>query len=47
MYFQQFYLSCLVRAGFKRVINVVDGFDAWQKQQLPFVSDTAITKCAR
>lgn len=27
--------SLLQRAGFRRVINVVGGFDAWQAQQLP------------
>ena len=39
--------SLLDRAGFKNIINVVGGFDAWQKQQLPFVGDTATTSCTR
>lgn len=39
--------SLLGRAGFKNVINIVGGFDAWQKQQLPIVGDTAATSCAR
>lgn len=30
--------SLLQRAGFKHVINVVGGFDAWQQAQLPCVS---------
>jgi glyoxylase-like metal-dependent hydrolase (beta-lactamase superfamily II)/rhodanese-related sulfurtransferase len=30
--------SLLQRAGFKRVINVVGGFDAWQQAKLPSVS---------
>lgn len=30
--------SLLQRAGFKHVINVVGGFDAWQQAQLPVVS---------
>lgn len=31
--------SFLQRAGFKNVINVAGGFDAWQQEHLPFVSD--------
>jgi hydroxyacylglutathione hydrolase len=30
--------SLLLRAGFKTVLNVVGGFDAWQAQKLPVVS---------
>ena len=30
--------SLLQRAGFKNVINVVGGFDAWQEAKLPVVS---------
>jgi len=30
--------SLLQRAGFGQVMNVVGGFDAWQAQNLPFVS---------
>ena len=30
--------SLLQRAGFRHVINVVGGFDAWQQANLPFVS---------
>jgi rhodanese-related sulfurtransferase len=30
--------SLLQRAGFKNVINVVGGFDAWQQAKLPTVS---------
>jgi len=33
--------SLLQRAGFRTVINVSGGFDAWQQAQLPVV--TAIT----
>jgi hydroxyacylglutathione hydrolase len=29
----------LQRAGFQNVMNVVGGFDAWQKQNLPVVKD--------
>ncbi len=36
--------SLLQRAGFRSVINVVGGFDAWQQEKLPFV--TAITSRA-
>ena len=31
--------SFLQRAGFKNVMNVAGGFDAWQQEHLPFVSD--------
>ena len=30
--------SLLQRAGFKHVINVIGGFDAWQQEELPSVS---------
>jgi rhodanese-related sulfurtransferase len=30
--------SLLQRAGFKHVVNVVGGFDAWQAAKLPFVT---------
>jgi len=30
--------SLLQRAGFKQVINMTGGFDAWQQAQLPTVS---------
>lgn len=33
--------SLLQRAGFRNVTNVVGGFDAWQKAQLPFVGEKA------
>jgi glyoxylase-like metal-dependent hydrolase (beta-lactamase superfamily II)/rhodanese-related sulfurtransferase len=33
--------SLLQRAGFRNVSNVVGGFDAWQKAQLPFVGGKA------
>jgi rhodanese-related sulfurtransferase len=29
--------SLLQRAGFKRVINVIGGFDAWQEAKLPTI----------
>jgi hydroxyacylglutathione hydrolase len=34
--------SLLHRAGFKNVINVTGGFDAWQHQKLPSVSATPV-----
>jgi len=34
--------SLLQRAGFKNVINVIGGFDAWQQAQLPVVSAKAV-----
>jgi hydroxyacylglutathione hydrolase len=34
--------SLLQRAGFKNVINVTGGFDAWQQAQLPVVSAKAV-----
>ena len=34
--------SLLQRAGFKNVINVAGGFDAWQQAQLPVVSAKAV-----
>ena len=39
--------SLLERAGFKNVINVVGGFDAWQKQVLPIAGEAAASSCAR
>ena len=33
--------SLLERAGFRSVMNVVGGFDAWQTQKLPFVTGQA------
>jgi len=39
--------SLLARAGYKNVINIVGGFDAWQKQQLPIVGDPAASSCTR
>ena len=32
--------SLLQRAGFKQVVNVVGGFDAWQQAKLPYVAET-------
>lgn len=34
--------SLLQRAGFKRVINVMGGFDAWQQEKLPTVSSRTV-----
>ncbi len=34
--------SFLQRAGFRNVVNVTGGFDAWQQAQLPFVSETPV-----
>ncbi|HKH97658.1 MAG TPA: rhodanese-like domain-containing protein [Candidatus Sulfotelmatobacter sp.] len=34
--------SLLQRAGFKNVINVIGGFDAWQQEKLPCVSAKAV-----
>src|SRR5271166_2645508 len=34
--------SLLQRAGFKNVVNVTGGFDAWQQAQLPIVSAKAV-----
>jgi len=34
--------SLLRRAGFQNVANVVGGFDAWQKANLPVTSETAV-----
>jgi hydroxyacylglutathione hydrolase len=33
--------SFLARAGFNKTVNVVGGFDAWQQQNLPVVSNVA------
>jgi hydroxyacylglutathione hydrolase len=37
--------SLLQRAGFRNVLNVIGGFDAWQQAKLPFV--TAVTASAK
>ena len=37
--------SLLQRAGFRNVLNVIGGFDAWQQANLPFV--TAVTASAK
>lgn len=37
--------SLLQRAGFRNVINLIGGFDAWQQAKLPFV--TAVTVSAK
>jgi rhodanese-related sulfurtransferase len=34
--------SLLQRAGFRKIVNVVGGFDAWQQAQLPIVSDKPV-----
>jgi len=34
--------SLLQRAGFKHVINLVGGFDAWQQAKLPVVSEKPV-----
>jgi glyoxylase-like metal-dependent hydrolase (beta-lactamase superfamily II)/rhodanese-related sulfurtransferase len=34
--------SLLQRAGYRNVINVKGGFDAWQQAHLPFVSETPV-----
>ena len=34
--------SFLRRAGYRNVVNVVGGFDAWQQAQLPVVSETPV-----
>jgi len=36
--------SLLQRAGFRQVLNVVGGFDAWQQAKLPYVTETAAVK---
>lgn len=36
--------SLLQRAGFRHVINVTGGFDAWQQAQLPVVSERPVGK---
>lgn len=39
--------SLLLRAGFKNVVNVVGGFDAWLAQRLPVVSEKSVASgCA-
>lgn len=34
--------SFLSRAGFNKIVNVIGGFDAWQQENLPVVSNVAI-----
>jgi rhodanese-related sulfurtransferase len=34
--------SVLQRAGFRKVVNVVGGFDAWQSANLPFVTEETV-----
>jgi len=34
--------TLLRRAGFQNVVNVIGGFDAWQKANLPVASDTTV-----
>ena len=34
--------SLLQRAGLKRVVNVIGGFDAWNKAGLPVVTEDVI-----
>jgi hydroxyacylglutathione hydrolase len=34
--------SLLQRAGFRNVANVIGGFSAWEKAQLPFVTESAL-----
>jgi len=34
--------SLLERAGYRNLINVKGGFDAWQQSQLPFVTETPV-----
>jgi glyoxylase-like metal-dependent hydrolase (beta-lactamase superfamily II) len=34
--------SLLQRAGFRKIVNVVGGFDAWQQAQLPIASDKPV-----
>jgi len=36
--------SLLQRAGFKNIVNVIGGFDAWVSTQLPVVVDQPVTK---
>jgi len=36
--------SLLERAGFRQVLNVAGGFDAWQQANLPYVSETTAVK---
>src|SRR5579864_3327458 len=36
--------SLLQRAGFRRVVNVVGGFDAWELAKLPYVAETTTVK---
>jgi len=34
--------SLLLRAGFRKVVNVMGGFDAWQRAELPIMSDQSV-----
>jgi len=34
--------SLLLRAGFRKVVNVMGGFDAWQRAELPIMSDKSV-----
>lgn len=34
--------SFLQRAGFRNIVNVTGGFDAWRQAQLPFVAETPV-----
>ena len=34
--------SILQRAGFRNVVNVLGGFDAWQSANLPFVTEETV-----
>jgi hydroxyacylglutathione hydrolase len=36
--------SLLQRAGFRNVINVTGGFDAWQQAKLPYVSEKPVAR---
>jgi len=38
--------SLLLRAGFKQVMNVVGGFEAWQTQKLPVAAEKAAAQAA-
>ena len=39
--------SLLLRAGFKNVMNVTGGFDAWKAQNLPIVVEKAASSCSQ
>jgi rhodanese-related sulfurtransferase len=36
--------SLLQRAGFKHIINIIGGFDAWQQANLPAVSSKLVER---